>query len=136
MRAVLIGLLCMSMLLSACATGAGPASEQAAVPNAASIERILRDKLADDDPGRPGLNPYGNAILMEFRLVDLERVSSTRWFAQTELLFDYGPAPASVMGFERTRRGRFELRLDQQDAQLRLTRFTPVGTVQLLPHDI
>ena len=131
MRAVPIGFLALSMLLSACVTNGEPSLQQAAVPDATSIERVLRDKLADD-AGRPGLNPYEKAVLKEFRLVELEQVSSTRWYAQTELLFDYGPAPASVIGFERTRRGYFELRLDRQDAQLRLTRFTPVGTVQPL----
>ncbi len=135
MQPVSIGLTIVSMLLSACLMTTTPARDQPVMPNAASIEKLLRDTLANDGTDTPGLFPYEDAVLMEFRLVDLEQVSSSRWQAETELLFDYGPAPAWVMGLERIRRGRYKLRLDQQDARLLLTRFTPVGTVQPLLDD-
>ena len=133
MRTLLVSLSIVAILLSACVKTPTPGSDRTAAPSAASIEKLIRGRLKKDDVDRPGLFPFENAVLMDFRLVDLEQVSSSRWRAEIGLLIDYGPAPPSVIGFERIRLGLFKVRLDRQDANLELTRLTPVGTVQPLP---
>ncbi len=133
MRPLLISLTVVSMLLSVCFKTPALASHKMAVPTAPSIEKLLREWLADDDFRMPALFPYKSAVLMAFRLVNLDQVSSSRWHAEIELLFDFGPPPPSIVGFERIRLGRYRLVLNQQDERFGLVRFSPVATVRLLP---
>ena len=133
MRSLLISLAVVPMLLSVCFNTPALASDNLAVPTAPSIEKLLRERLADDDFRMPSLFLYKSAVLMAFRLVNLDQVSSSRWHAEIELLFDYGPPPPSIVGFDRIRIGRFRLVLNQQDERFELVRFSPIATVHPLP---
>ena len=70
---------------------------------------------------------------MEFELVELDQVSPSRWHAETELVFDFGPPPPAVLGFERVRRGRYWLVLTRQGEPFELLRFAPIAEVRPLP---
>ncbi len=106
MRPLFADLAIVSVLLSIGFSPPAPASDNLGVPTPASIETLLRERLAEDDTSMPSLIPYKNAVLMEFGLVVLDWVSSSRWHAEIDLLFDFGPPPPSILGFERQRRGR------------------------------
>lgn len=143
MRSLLTGLAVLSLLLPlGCATPVPQADKQAA-PTAASIEQLLRDRLAILVallPNRtmpavrpPSLAAYRKAKLLDFKLVELDSVTSSRWIAKIEAEFDFGPPPPAVLGFERTRRGRFDLLLKQKGTRLTLLRFTPLARLYPLP---
>lgn len=121
------------MLLSVGLTSPAPASERLATPTAASIESLLRDMLVEDDLDMPSLMVLQDAMLLDFELVVLDQVSPPRWHAEIVLLFDFGPPPPSILGFERIRRGRYRLVLKQHGTDLGLSRFTPVARVHPLP---
>ena len=96
MRSLLTGLAVVSMLLSVCSYAPVLASDKPAVPTAASIEQLLREKLTNDVFDLPALFPYKGAVMMEFRLVNLDRVTSSRWHAEIDVLFDFGPPPPGM----------------------------------------
>jgi len=104
-----------------------------AAPTAAGIEKLLRESLAKDDFSLQGMVGFKNAALLEFELVKLEQLSPSRWRAATNLVFVFSPPPASIKGFERVRRGRYQLVLGQQGEQFGLVRFSPTATLHLLP---
>ena len=110
-----------------------PASDKLARPTAASIEKLLRDMLAQDELELPSMIPLKHAVLMEFGLVDLYHVTPSRWQAEIELLVDFGPPPPSILGFERVRRGRYWLVLNRQGERLGMSRFSPIARIHLLP---
>ena len=111
-----------------CTTASPPAH-----PSAAAIETLLRDRLASDDFQLPGMIGYKKAVLVEFGLARLERLTADRWHADVGLLFNFGPPPAQVLGFERSRLGHFRLVLKGEGDALELLRFTPVVKLRKLP---
>ncbi len=133
MRSLQVNLSIVLILLSVWFKVPALASDELAPPTAPSIEKLLREWLADDDLDMPWLDSYKNADLLAFLLVDLHQVSSSRWHAETELLFDFGPPPPAIVGFEQIRLGRYRLMLNRQNQRMRLMRFSPVATVHLLP---
>ncbi len=100
-------------------------------PTASQIETLLRDALTNNRIFVPSF--YRNAKLKDFELLKLEGVASSRWYADVEMLFDFGILPPTIVGFDRERRGRYTLILQRQDTRLELLRFTPNAKVHLLP---
>ncbi len=133
MRSLWFSLSIAMILLSVWFKVPALASEELARPTEPGIEKLLREFLADDDLDKPWLDSYRNATLLAFRLVNLHQLSSSRWQAEIELLFDFGPPPSAILGFEQIRLGRYRLVLNSQDQQMRLMLFSPVATVHLLP---
>ncbi len=133
MRSLLFGLSIVLISLSVWFKVPALASQELARPTTPGIEKLLREFLADDDPNMPWLDSYRNATLLTFRLVNLHQLSSSRWQAEIELLFDFGPPPPAILGFEQLRLGRYRLVLNSQDQQMRLILFSPVATMHLLP---
>ena len=135
MRSLLFSLSIALILLSVSFKVPALASEELARPSEPGIEKLRREILADDNPDMPWLDSYRNATLLAFRLVDLHQLSPSRWQAEIELLFDFGPPPPSIIGFEQLRLGRYRLVLKNQDQRMRLILFSPVATVHLLPDE-
>ena len=133
MRPLTIVLALVSLLVLPGFSALAPASETAVRPNERSIEALLRSALARDEVALPALLPLKSARMMEFALARLERVTSSRWHAETEMLFDFGPPPPAVLGFERIRRLQYRLVLERDGEAWRLKRFTPMGRVHPLP---
>ena len=133
MRPLTIMLALVSLLILPGFSALEPASEASARPTEQSIEALLRDALAREEVALPSLLPFKSARMMEFGLVTLERVTSSRWHAETEMVFDFGPPPPAVLGFERLRRGQYRLVLERVGEVWRLKRFTPMGRVHPLP---
>ncbi len=135
MRSLLFSLSIVLISLSVWFKVPALASEELARPATPAIEKLLREFLADDDPDMPWLDSYRNATLLAFRLVDMHQLSPSRWHANIELLFDFGPPPPAILGYERIRLGRYRLVLNSQDQRMRLMLFSPVATVYLLPDE-
>ena len=123
----------LSLLLAFGLSLAASAFDRAGEPNAASIERLLREAQAGEAPGLPSLLSLRDAAILDVELLELERIAPSRWVAEIVLLADYGPPPPSVLGFERLRRGRYRLLLEQDGAELGLLRISPMGRVHALP---
>lgn len=133
MRPILTYLAGIAMLLYVGAVTPVSALGQYSEPDAAAIEKLVRDTLGREEYGLPSLLPYKNAALIEFELLSLEQVTSSHWHARIQMLFDFGLPPPSIVGFKRIRRGSYRLVLKRQDGRLTMRRFTPVGRVYLLP---
>ena len=78
------------LLLLGCA-GPTPPSQELGMPTAASIEGLVREKLAKNDFENPLQNPFKKPVLLNFGLVELDQVSPTQWHAEIELSLDFGP---------------------------------------------
>ena len=130
MRSLTTGLAVAAVLL---AGGFASASDKTGKPTSAGIESLLRALLAQDQGGPGGLAPYRGAELKDFALIAVEPMARYRWHAEVELLFDFGPPPAGILGFENLRGGRYHLRLSRDGRRLELLRFNPVGKVYPLP---
>jgi len=133
MRSLITSLVVASMLFLASFTPPASAWDWMSRPNAYNIEILLRDLLAEDGGGPWSLQPYRDSELIDLDLIVLERLSSNRWHAEVELIFDFGPPPPGVLGFESIRVGRYHLRLSRDGGRLGLLRFNPVGRVHPLP---
>ncbi len=129
----LLALLCISFLLISVLAPKAPASDQVSEPTAAEIEWLVRTAISEENDKLPSLLPLKSAELLKFRLVSRNRTSSTTWQAEIDLLFDFGPSPSSVLGYQRVRAGRFRLVIDHNDGRFELSRFSPVGRVHPLP---
>ena len=119
------------MLLIANITTVQAASDDSEPPTEMQIESFLRKALANEDSRVPPA--YWSATLMDFELQKLEWITPSRWVVETELQFDFGPPPPTVLGFERLRRGRYRLILYRESGQLQLKRFSPMDGIRLLP---
>ena len=126
-------ILCISFLLIAVWASTASAADRATAPTAFEIERLVRTAIVEGNDRLPSLLPLKGAELLKFRLVSRDRTSTTRWHAEVDLLFDYGPAPAAVLGFERFRAGRYWIVVDWTGGVFELSRFAPVGRVQPMP---
>ena len=127
------GLLVAGLALS---TAAGPAfaSERIEPPRPGVIETLLRAALEDGTPGRrTSLLSFDSAELLDFGLLELERVSPARFDARVDLKLDFGPAPEGVLGYERMRRGLYELELRHNGANWTLQQLTPLATTRPMP---
>ena len=135
MRFPTILLAVASLMLAASFAPPASAADRQTAPSAERIEMLLRDWLADEKGAGAMPSAYAGAELLDFRLVGLEPLASGRWFADTELSFDFGPPPSGVIGYQRRRQGRYQLMLDRRERGLGLIRFTPRGSVLYLPRD-
>lgn len=156
MRPLLTSLAVLSLALSLGCTSPAPQADKPTVPTAASIEQLLRDRLAPIEvislgpmplnllktilpyptvprARLPSLTPYKKMELMAFKLLDLVPVSASRWQAEIEVQFDFGPPPPAVLGFQRLHRLRFHLLVKQRGERLALLRFAPVAGLHPLP---
>ena len=127
----LAGLVVAATLLLLTITTVQAASHDPVPPTATQIEKFLRKAMANEHPRMP--TAFWTATLMNFELRRLERITQSRWIVVTELLFDFGPPPPAVLGFERQRRGHFRLVLDRENGRLKLNRFAPMGLLHPLP---
>lgn len=100
-------------------------------PTTAQIEQLLKKAITDDKFYLPPA--YKSADLLEFDLQKLEPLARSQWIVDADILFDFGPPPSGVLGFERLRRNSFRLILKEDQGQLRLKRFSPRGEVRALP---
>lgn len=133
MRSLMTVLAVAALLLAGSFASPISAWDEPEKPSAAEIESLLRKMLAKDQGGPGGLAPFRSAELKDFELIVVEPLAPTRWDAQVELIFDFGPPPPGVLGFESVREGRYHLRLSQDGRRLELLRFNPVGQVYPLP---
>ena len=133
MRLLRITLALASLIVLTGFSALVPASEEVPAPSARSIESLVLGALAQEEVALPSLLPLKDARLMEFGLVKLQRFTSSRWHAETEMLFDFGPPPPGVLGFERLRRLHYRLALERAGETWRIKRFTPMGRVHPLP---
>ena len=102
-------------------------------PTASQIEAVLRDVLANRvSNGAHVPSQYRQADLEEFELLKLEGTTS-HWYAETRLRFDFGKLPPTLSAFERKRLGHYSLVLRRDGAELKLLHFTPKASVHLLP---
>lgn len=128
-----VAILCITLLFSAILLPKSPASGQVSEPTATEVEWLVRKAIAEGNDRLPSLLPLKGAELLKFRLVSRDRTSTTRWHVEVDLLFDYGPAPAAVLGFERFRAGRYWIVVNWTGDVFELMRFAPVGRVQPMP---
>jgi len=133
MRSTLLGSLFFFLLLSTASVWPTKATEWPETPTAAKIEDLLRETLAKSDTGQLWLLPYQAAVLEEFQLIDVTPVTRTRWQAEIELRFDYGPRPPAVLGFERRRSGTFRMVIERRNGAFELIRFYPAARRLPLP---
>lgn len=127
---ITIGLFLLFMSFSFCAF----ASDRSYAPTSLQIENLLRESLSDGRTYVPLM--YRKAVLKKFKLLKLEGISQSRWYAKIELLFDFGRLPPTIVGFERLRSGRYWLAIQAQGKRLVLTRFSPISEIHLLPAKI
>ena len=99
--------------------------------NAEIIERLLRDTLDQRQPG--STLPYHQSNLLDFTLIAVETLAPGHWRARADLVFDHGPPPPQVHGFQRIRSQPFHLLIKRHGKRLDLYRWSPVATVRLLP---
>ena len=131
----LFPLVAVSLLVSLTfgpAASAGERDEWHA-PKTPSIEQLVRERLENDASSLPSFVIGPKARIEAFDLIWIEQVQSTRWIAEVEMLLDFGPPLAAVIGYERRRRGIYELVLEQRDGDLTLTRISPKGRLHPLP---
>ena len=133
MRELWSSLAAVAVLLLVGCAGPAPPSQELGMPTAASIEGLVREKLAKDDFENSLQNPFKKPVLLNFGLVELDQVSPTQWHAEIELSLDFGPPPPSIVGFQQIRRGRYELMLKPQGKRWALFRFHLIGRVHPLP---
>ncbi len=133
MRPLLLSAAVASLLLTGCAQAVELVTGEPAPPTASTIEDLVREHLASGGHSPQPFFQNEKAALMKFKLIDLSQVTPSRWNAEAELTIDYGPRPASVVGFQQVRTGRYELVVSRQDEQLVLMRFSQLGTVRTLP---
>lgn len=133
MRSRLTRLVALLALL--CAALASPlvASDRDERPTATTIETLLRESLAKRSHKPRSLIPYLDAELTDFDFISSDRLSDVQWYVEIDATFDFGPAPKSVLGFERHRSGRYQLFVKRQDGGWTLQRFNPKGRIHPLP---
>ncbi len=127
----LAGLVLAATMLLLTITTVQAAPRDPVPPTATQIENFLLKAMANEHPRMP--TAFWTATLMNFELRRLERITQSRWIVVTELLFDFGPPPPAVLGFERQHRGHFRLVLDRENGRLKLNRFAPMGLLHPLP---
>lgn len=120
----------LALVLLFASQGAEAMSQRSDAPNAAQIEALLQRAQAETHPRLPP--SYWNAKLLDFDMRQLEAAAPSNWVAIVDLAFDFGPAPAGVIGFERQRGGEYRLVLSRKDGALGLKRFAPLRGVRPL----
>ena len=128
----LAGLVVAAMVMLTTIATVQAASRYPVPPTAMQIEEVLQMAMVDEHPRMP--TGFWTATLVEFKLRQLEQVKPFRWIVVTDLLFDFGPPPPAVIGFERRRRGQFRLVLEQENRRWKLKRFAPMGGIRQLPN--
>ena len=109
---------------------AGAMSQRSDAPTAIQIEALFHRAQVETHPRLPP--SYWHAKLLDFDLRQLEASASSRWVAIVDLAFDFGPAPAGVIGFQRERGGEYRLELQREDGEIALRRFAPLRGVRPL----
>jgi len=91
-------------------------------PSAADVESLVREHLADK-AALPRVSSFTDAQLTDFELLNMVGIGDERWRAETRLGFDYGSAPADVVGFQRWRQGRYQMDIGRDGEAWRVLRF-------------
>ena len=133
MRPFPFTLVLLSSLLSVGAVSTANAWDPDGAPRASSIEDLVRERLENGGPALPSYVIIPSVVVEGFDLVTLERISRSRWLAEAELLIDHGPPAPSVIGFERVRRGRYELLIERRGAAFVLLKISAAGRIHPLP---
>ena len=112
------------------------AAEPAAAPTEAEVATLVRETLADPSGEALNWRDFEGARVLDFELLGLQRIGPGRWRADVDMVLDFGPAPAAVLGYQRERRGLYRLDIRRDGDGFSVLRFNAAGSVQRLPGEV
>lgn|GEM_PF-2190813 len=112
------------------------AAEPVAAPTEAEVATLVRETLSDPSGEALRWRDFNGARVLDFELLTLQRIGPGRWRADLDLVLDFGPAPAAVVGYRRERRGLYRLDIRRDDDGFAVLRFNAAGSLQRLPGEV